>query len=88
MREALRALEYEGLVASKPQRGFTVTFLTAEEVDEVCQVRTVLEGYAIRVAIPLLTDTDIAELTALHGSIQHGEDPVAQLTTIERLSLK
>ena len=35
VREALRVLEYEGLVASEPHRGFTVTSLDAEQIDEL-----------------------------------------------------
>ncbi len=62
VREALRALEYEGLVASEPNRGFTVTELDADDVEEVYDLRIVLESHAVRVALPLLTDEDIVEL--------------------------
>ena len=54
VREALRALEYEGLVASEPNRGFTVTELDADDVEEVYDLRIVLESHAVRVALPLL----------------------------------
>src|SRR5947209_5967811 len=64
VREALRALEYEGLVRSEPHRGFTVTSLDADDVEEVYDLRIVLESHAIRLAVPLLTDEDLVELEA------------------------
>src|SRR3954447_7631810 len=69
VREALRALEYEGLVRSEPHRGFTVTSLDADDVDEVYDLRIVLETHALRLALPLLTDEDLAELEALYADM-------------------
>ncbi len=65
VREALRALEYEGLATSEPHRGFTVTSMDADDVEEVYDLRIVLEGHALRRAVPLLTDDDLSELGQL-----------------------
>ncbi len=65
VREALRALEYEGLVSSEPHRGFTVTALDADDVEEVYALRILLESEAVRLALPLLTDEDLEELEVL-----------------------
>ncbi len=84
VREALRVLEYEGLVSSEPHRGFTVTSLDADEVEEIYDLRTVLEGHAIRLAVPLLTDTDIEELGALCEALLEAPDDDTRLAARER----
>jgi DNA-binding transcriptional regulator YhcF (GntR family) len=40
IREALRALEFEGLVTSEPHRGFAVAALQADDVEEVYDLRS------------------------------------------------
>lgn len=88
VREALRALEYEGLVQSEPHRGFTVTSLDADDVEEVYELRILLEGEAVRLAIPLLTDEDLTELNALFEAMTETTDPDEQLAARERLYLR
>src|ERR1700733_2859126 len=46
LREALRQIEAEGLVALEPNRGPVVTTVTYEEVEEIYEVRSVLEAQA------------------------------------------
>lgn len=84
IREALRALEYEGLVRSEPHRGFTVTALDADDIEEVYELRILLEGHAIRLAIPLMTDDDLEELQQLFDAMQAADNPDEQLRTRER----
>jgi len=67
VREALRALEYEGLVSSIPYRGFTVTELDADDIEEVYDLRILLESHAIRLAVPLMTDDDLAAPRFIQG---------------------
>jgi DNA-binding GntR family transcriptional regulator len=88
VREALRALEYEGLVTSEPNRGFTVTELDADDVEEVYDLRIVLESHAVRVALPLLTDEDIAELDELFATMTNAADPDEQLAARERFYIR
>lgn len=75
VREALRALEYEGLVRSEPHRGFTVTRLDADEVEEVYDLRILLESHAVRLALPLLTDEDLDELESLFDRVRNAATP-------------
>src|SRR5690349_9427166 len=75
VREALRALEYEGLVRSEPHRGFTVTTLDADEVEEVYDLRILLESHAVRLAIPLLTDEDLEDLERLFAQVREAPSP-------------
>jgi DNA-binding GntR family transcriptional regulator len=75
VREALRALEYEGLVTSEPHRGFTVTSLDADHVDEIYELRILLEGQAVRLAVPLLTDEDLRDIEALYRTMTEADNP-------------
>lgn len=80
IREALRALEYEGLVRSSPYRGFTVTELDGDDIEEVYDLRVVLETHAVRLAVPLMTDEDIRVLDAMYQEMvgaAAGEDQLA-----------
>ncbi len=88
IREALRVLTYEGLVSSEPHRGFTVTALAVEEIEEIYELRTVLEGHAVRTAIPLLTEIDLEQLGALYDAMVAEQDPDAQLVFRERFYLR
>jgi DNA-binding GntR family transcriptional regulator len=83
VREALRALEYEGLVRSEPHRGFTVTRMDADEVEEIYDLRILLESHAIRLALPLLTDEDLDELEALFARVRNASSPDEGLTARE-----
>ena len=87
VREALRALEYEGLVESEPHRGFTVTSLDADEIDEIYELRILLESEAVRIAVPLLTDADLATLGTLYQEMVEEDDPDTQLANRERFYL-
>ncbi len=88
VREALRALEYEGLVRSEPHRGFTVTSLDADDVEEVYDLRILLEAHAVRLALPLLTDDDLDELERLFDRMQNAATPDGQLAAREGFYLR
>src|SRR6266496_3750524 len=79
VREALRALEYEGLVRSSPYRGFTVTELDADDIEEVYDLRIVLESHAVRLAVPLMTDEDLRVLEGLYAEMIDAPPGDAQL---------
>jgi DNA-binding GntR family transcriptional regulator len=57
VREALLELQHEGLVVMRPQSGTFVFHLTEEEVRQICAMRAILEGGALRLA----ADTGSAE---------------------------
>ena len=61
VREALLQLVAEGLVTAHPNRGFTVSQLSPQEAEEILEVRAVLECQAMRVAMPNITDSDLAQ---------------------------
>ncbi len=88
VREALRALEYEGLVTSLPYRGFTVTELDADDIEEVYDLRVLLESHAVRLAVPLITDEDLAALERLYAEMRDAEQGDQQLAARERFYIR
>ncbi len=66
VREALRSLESEGLVAMSPRRGAVVARVTAEDALQMFQVRALLEAFACRIAAMNASETDIAALRKMH----------------------
>lgn len=88
VREALRALEYEGLVRSVPYRGFTVTELDADDIEEVYDLRILLESHAVRLALPLMTDEDVRVLEELYAEMVAAQPGDAQLAARERFYIR
>jgi DNA-binding GntR family transcriptional regulator len=62
VREAFVALEREGLVRRHPHRGVVVFVPSIEELDEVYEIRAVLEPLATEIAAKKLTEDDLAAL--------------------------
>ena len=50
VREAIHKLEREGLIDRQPRGGFTVLGLNRNDIEETFGIRSVLEGYAARLA--------------------------------------
>ena len=65
LREALGRLASEGLVTITPRRGAVVTQLSRHEFLDAYQVREALETLAARLAVPLMSDAEIAHLGEL-----------------------
>ncbi|GAA2226755.1 GntR family transcriptional regulator [Herbiconiux moechotypicola] len=62
VREALQRLEKEGLVKRTDNARFTVSQLTATEVNDACDLLELLDTYICRKAASTLTDADAAVL--------------------------
>jgi DNA-binding GntR family transcriptional regulator len=84
IREALRALEQDGLVASVPRRGWVVTRLTDEDIDEIYELRELLEQKALAEAIPRLDDDRISKLQGLALRLTSSTDIEQHLQARER----
>ncbi|MBZ5200120.1 GntR family transcriptional regulator [Planomicrobium chinense] len=69
LREALRQLEVEGLVRIEPRRGAVVTPVSTEDIEEIYQLRALLEGEAVVKSLPFLDEEDIQELEAIYGKM-------------------
>ena len=62
VREALLALQSEGLVESIPRRGASVRAYAVEDLDDTYQLRALLEGYAARRAAARISPEDVERL--------------------------
>lgn len=71
LREALRMLQGEGLVISEPNRKVKIADLSAEDAEQLFVMRLALEVVAIRVTVPSMTSTDIAELEGYLAQMEH-----------------
>ena len=74
VRDALRRLESVGLVVTLPNRRTVVPSFTVTEIQEIFEMRAVLEGLLARCAVVNLTKGDIAELTALSSVMRSVRD--------------
>jgi len=70
VREALRALEREGLVVLTPGRGARVADLTPEEVDDVYAVRARLGGLMFSLAAAHITEPTLDRLAQLVAEME------------------
>lgn len=61
VREALLHLEAEGLITTVANRGAVVSALSPEEIEELFDIRAVLECHALRQAIPHMTNEHFAQ---------------------------
>lgn len=64
LREAIGKLTKEGLVEHRPYVGNFVRVLNAKQINEIYEVRKVLEGLAVRIAVPKFTPELVAEVRA------------------------
>jgi DNA-binding GntR family transcriptional regulator len=74
VREALRHLDAEGLVVMRPNRGASVIDLTPAEAEEYFQIRAALEGLAVCLAVPHLTDDDVEQLVLAKERMDRAKD--------------
>ena len=71
VREALHKLESEGLIKPLETRGFIVFPDSKEEVEELFEIRGILEGYALRIISEKISEVDLDRLS---GFIEKAEE--------------
>jgi len=76
--EALTALEQQGLIDIKPQRGSFVFLPTREDIENLCEFRRMIEAEALRLAMKRRREATLAALKAaaheMHEAILAGDD--------------
>jgi len=70
-REAIGTLAKEGLIEIKPYRGFFVRSFSRKEIDDLYELRKTLECFAVELAVPQMSDRDIARFERiLDGAVE------------------
>ncbi|WP_027716071.1 GntR family transcriptional regulator [Desulfuromonas sp. TF] len=70
IREAFRQLESEGYLTVIPRKGAVVTALSERDVEEFYAIKSILEGYAARMAAVNLSSKDIDRLEAINDRLE------------------
>ena len=76
VRGAFRQLEAQGLVRIYPNRGAVVTKLSCKELSDVMDTRILLEVGALRLALPHITEEDLARARELLELFSKEKDPI------------
>ena len=74
VREALFQLEAEGLVLIEPHKGAVVSAFSLEEIDDVFDLRVLLEPRLLAQSAPLLQAADFAQIAALDAEFKAAID--------------
>jgi len=70
VRDALRKLEAEGLVTIYPERGAFVAVIDLEEMQEIYEIRELLQARAVLRSVPRLTDEEVAAMNRLEDEME------------------
>lgn len=62
VREALKRLEQEGYVQSIPRFGYLITPVTVQDIEDIYELRLLLEKPAVRMAAQRASDAQLADL--------------------------
>lgn len=85
VREAIHKLEREGLIERQPRGGFTVLGLSRNDIVETFGIRSVLEGYAARLAAINHQPDELETLEAKIDEFQKYLDQ-GQMSTLARIN--
>ncbi|MFF8378171.1 GntR family transcriptional regulator [Streptomyces sp. NPDC015661] len=87
LREALKALEAEGLVVHHVHRGYFVAELSLDDLEEIYRIRELLETEAVRMAVRWMPDGTVGTLEGIQREVERaaGEGDVAAMATANRL---
>ncbi|MDD2897769.1 MAG: GntR family transcriptional regulator [Desulfuromonadaceae bacterium] len=69
IREAFRQLESEGYLTVIPRRGAVVSELSPKDIEEFYAIKSIMEGYAARLACVRFTEKDLDRLQATNDKL-------------------
>lgn len=84
IREALKRLESEGYVTHSANKSVVVSIMDKSTLTKIFQIKGVLEGYATRISIDYLTESDLNSLEEINKKIEtayskHSNDDYSSL---------
>jgi DNA-binding GntR family transcriptional regulator len=71
IREAFRLLERDGFIKIIPRKGAIVQEISTEDILDVYEIRSVLEGLAVRLACAKATDKELKKLEAIYEAMEN-----------------
>ena len=73
IREALHALQHEGLVDIIPRVGYFVSQMTIKDVQDIFELRLIIESASAEMAARNITDEEVTYLENMHTSYVSGD---------------
>ncbi|PLX83384.1 MAG: GntR family transcriptional regulator [Desulfuromonas sp.] len=70
IREAFRQLESEGYLTVIPRKGAVVTSLSERDVEEFYAIKSILEGYAARMAAENMSEKEVERLETINDRLE------------------
>jgi DNA-binding GntR family transcriptional regulator len=77
IREALRQLAQEGFVQSVPRMGYIVSLITVQDIEEIYEMRMILEVSAVRMAAARGSVTQLTSILQSANFSYTYKDPVS-----------
>ena len=78
IREALKQLELEGLVKSIPNKGVYVLGFSSRDIDDMLEIRVVLESLSIQLAIDRITQEELDRIKEIYDAIVKKDKALAK----------
>ncbi len=69
IRESFRQLESEGFLTVIPRKGAVVSNITRKDIEDFYELKSLLEGYAARIAAEKMTEKDIGKLIRINEEL-------------------
>ncbi len=69
IRESFRQLESEGFLTVIPRKGAVVSNITRKDIEDFFELKSLLEGYAARVATEKMTEKDVDKLIQINKEL-------------------
>jgi GntR family transcriptional regulator, trigonelline degradation regulator len=89
VREALRRLQAEGLVEESPSRGLQVAVPTAEEIEQIYEIRAELEPLAVRLFVERASQQEVDELASIIEGLDRSDHATKEvLDRLDRVLLR
>ncbi len=74
IRESFRQLESEGFLTVVPRKGAVVSSITRKDIEDFYELKSLLEGYAARIAAERISTKDVENLVKLNQKLNEFAD--------------